>query len=50
PQAFNPKNDCVAIAHQVIDLGASVVLGHHPHIVQGFEVYGGGVIAYSLGN
>lgn len=50
PAAFNPKNDLEAIARRTIDLGASVVLGHHPHIVQGFEVYRGGVIAYSLGN
>lgn len=52
PTPFDPFNpqDFEAIAHQVIDLGASVVLGHHPHIVQGFEVYNGGVIAYSLGN
>jgi poly-gamma-glutamate synthesis protein (capsule biosynthesis protein) len=33
-----------------IDSGASVVLGHHPHVLQGIEVYKGGLIAYSLGN
>ncbi len=33
-----------------IDAGADVVLGHHPHVVQGVEVYGGGVIFHSLGN
>ncbi len=33
-----------------IDAGASVVLGHHPHVLQGIEVYKGGLIAYSLGN
>lgn len=33
-----------------IDAGASVVLGHHPHWVQPYEVYGNGVIFYSLGN
>lgn len=30
--------------------GASVVLGHHPHVLQGIELYKGGLIAYSLGN
>lgn len=52
PTPFDPFNpqDFEAIAHRVVDLGASVVLGHHPHIVQGFEVYRGAVIAYSLGN
>lgn len=33
-----------------IDAGASVVLGHHPHVLQGIEVYKGSLIAYSLGN
>ncbi|GMQ90964.1 MAG: CapA family protein [Gammaproteobacteria bacterium] len=33
-----------------IDSGASLVLGHHPHILQGVEVYKGGLIIYSLGN
>lgn len=30
--------------------GASLVHGHHPHVLQGFEFYQGGLIAYSLGN
>lgn len=33
-----------------IDAGAHVVLGHHPHVVQGIERRNGGVIFYSLGN
>jgi len=37
-------------AHRMIDAGASVILGHHPHVVQEFERYGNGVIAYSLGD
>jgi hypothetical protein len=36
--------------HELIDAGADVVLGHHPHVVQGIERYRGGVIFYSLGN
>ncbi len=37
-------------AHAAIDAGATIVVGHHPHVVQPFEEYGGGVIFYSLGN
>lgn len=33
-----------------IDLGAELVIAHHPHIIQGFEVYNGKLIAHSLGN
>lgn len=39
-----------ALAHEVIDAGACLVLGHHAHAIQGVEFYEGGVIAYSLGN
>jgi poly-gamma-glutamate capsule biosynthesis protein CapA/YwtB (metallophosphatase superfamily) len=37
-------------AHAVIDWGADLVLGHHPHSLQGLELYKGRLIAYSLGN
>ena len=39
-----------AIAHRVIDAGADVIIGHHPHVPQGIEVYHGGIVLYSLGN
>lgn len=39
-----------SFAHLCIDAGASLVLGHHPHVLQGLEVYHGGLVAYSLGN
>jgi len=38
------------LAHQVVDAGADLVLGHHPHVLQGFELYKGALIAYSLGD
>lgn len=38
------------LARALIDAGASVVVQHHPHVCQGIEAYGGGLIAYSLGN
>lgn len=37
-------------AHALINAGADVVLGHHPHRIQGIEYYRGKLIAYSLGN
>lgn len=33
-----------------IDNGADLVLGHHPHVIQGIEQYNGKYIVYSLGN
>ena len=37
-------------AKKFIDAGADAVIGHHPHIPQGTEEYGNGLIAYSLGS
>lgn len=37
-------------AHAAIDAGATLVIGSHPHVLQEMEEYGGGLIAYSLGN
>ena len=39
-----------AMAHAVIDAGADLVIGHHPHVAQEVEKYKDGYIAYSLGN
>jgi poly-gamma-glutamate synthesis protein (capsule biosynthesis protein) len=39
-----------AFAHDVIDAGADLILGHHPHVPRGIEVYKGKVIVYSFGN
>ncbi len=39
-----------SLAHLAIDAGAGAVIGHHPHRLQGVEVYHGRPIAYSLGN
>ncbi|NLO27005.1 MAG: CapA family protein [Actinobacteria bacterium] len=38
------------LAHQVIDAGADLVIGHHPHVIQGLELYRDRLIAYSLGD
>jgi len=45
-----PKDYQQNLGRQAIDAGAQVVLGHHPHVLQGVEFYHGGVIYYSLGN
>lgn len=38
------------VAHAAIDAGASVIVGHHPHLMQGIERYKDGLILYALGN
>lgn len=45
-----PRGHLVQFAHAMIDAGASLVIGHGPHVVRGLEVYRGRLIAYSLGN
>lgn len=44
----DPKD--IKNARAFIDCGASAVIGHHPHIIQGIERYKKGIIAYSLGS
>ncbi len=38
------------IARNMIDNGATIVVGHHPHVIREVESYHDGIIAYSLGN
>jgi hypothetical protein len=38
------------LAHAAIDAGASLIVGHHPHLLKAIEVYRGKPIFYSLGN
>lgn len=45
-----PKAYQIIAAHRAIDAGADIIIGHHPHTLQGVEYYGKGVIFYSLGN
>ncbi len=40
----------VSFARRLIDYGVTLVLGHHPHVLQPVEAYANGLIAYSLGN
>ncbi len=50
PAAVVPGQNQVALRRRLIDAGADLVVCHHPHILQGFEVYQGRLIAHSLGN
>jgi len=45
-----PTQPTRAVTHAAIDAGADVVIGHHPHCVQGIGWYRGKPILYSLGN
>lgn len=45
-----PDGHQITLGHMAVDLGADIVIGHHPHVVQGIEEYNGKTIAYSLGN
>lgn len=49
---FNTQFDSYQqkIAHSLIDSGVDVIIGHHPHVVQGIEIYNDKPIFYSLGN
>ena len=49
-KATAPNADQIDAAHTAIDCGADLVIGTHPHVLQGFEKYKGRYICYSLGN
>ena len=40
----------IELAHDVIDAGVDVIVGHHPHMPNGIEIYKGKPIFYSTGN
>ncbi len=48
--AEDPDYAQVKAAHALVDAGADMVVGHHPHVLQAVEAYGDGLLAYSLGN
>lgn len=49
-RASQPDPWQVRLAHRVVEAGADLIVGHHPHVLQGIERYQGKYIAYSLGN
>ncbi|MFJ1118761.1 CapA family protein [Bacillus thuringiensis] len=44
----NPRQKSLAKA--MVDAGADIIIGHHPHVLQSFEIYKNSIIFYSLGN
>ena len=50
PYDRTPSGEDRAKAHFAVDCGADVVIGHHPHVLQPFEIYRGRPIFYSVGN
>ncbi len=47
---FYPSENQRSLAYAIIDSGADIILGHHPHVLQGIERYNDRFIFYSLGN
>jgi gamma-polyglutamate biosynthesis protein CapA len=45
-----PSPNQVRIGRELIDHGADLILGHHSHVLQGYEIYEGKPIIYGLGN
>ena len=45
-----PSAQQITFAHELIDAGVGLIIGHHPHVLQAIEEYHDGIIAYSLGN
>lgn len=46
----NANSYQITMGHNIIDWGADLVIGNHPHVLQGIEEYNGKIICYSLGN
>lgn len=49
-RTYNQTDNQTEVGHYAIDSGANLVLGHHPHVLQGIEKYKDKYIVYSLGN
>jgi poly-gamma-glutamate synthesis protein (capsule biosynthesis protein) len=49
-KAEYPETSQVRFAHAVVRAGADLIIGHHPHVLQGVERFKQGVIVYSLGH
>lgn len=48
--SYNQSQSQKNIAHYAVDNGADVIIGHHPHVIQGIEQYKNKIICYSMGN
>lgn len=48
--SIKPTSRQIEYAHKLIDAGADLIIGHHPHVLQTVEKYKSKYIFYSLGN
>jgi poly-gamma-glutamate synthesis protein (capsule biosynthesis protein) len=48
--SYSPNSTQKYLAHYAVDNGADIIIGHHPHVIEGLEQYKGKIICYSLGN
>lgn len=47
---YRPTATQEKLGRAMIDAGANIIYGHHPHVLQPIEEYNGGIIYYSMGN
>jgi poly-gamma-glutamate capsule biosynthesis protein CapA/YwtB (metallophosphatase superfamily) len=45
-----PRGNLIQFAHEAVERGADLILGHGPHVPRAIEIYHDRLIAYSLGN
>jgi poly-gamma-glutamate capsule biosynthesis protein CapA/YwtB (metallophosphatase superfamily)/PKD repeat protein len=50
PFFTEPTRENIEFRHFAIDAGVDLLINHHPHVLQGIELYNGKLIAHSLGN
>ena len=48
--SFYPTKEQILLSHELIDTGVNIIMGHHPHTIQPYEIYNNGYIFYSLGS
>lgn len=48
--SYTPVESQVYLYHYAVDNGADLIIGHHPHVIEGIELYKNKIICYSLGN
>lgn len=48
--SYTPNQTQKNISHFAVDNGADIIIGHHPHVIEGIEKYKNKIICYSMGN
>ena len=49
-KVYEPEPEQLELGHWLVDVGYDLVLGCHPHVIQGIEYYNGAYIVHSMGN